>query len=365
MSAAPEAPVVPDYGDRCISRLVPALLGRRDTLPAWLPPRLADVDHVVLLVLDGLGWRQLQERRTIAPTLASMAGGTIHSVAPTTTAVALTSISTGSPPAVHGVLGYRVMTSHGVLNMLRWTTAEGDMRERLVPEDERRAEPFAGHEVPVITQAVFGRTGFTRLAFATGAMRGWSMPSSIPVEVGRAVADGATLAYAYYDGVDKVAHAHGIGEHYDAELAAADALVAAVLDRLPPRAALVVTSDHGQVQVADNLVVLAAPVAERITGTSGEGRFLWLHGRDDDLLDAARDAHGDDAWVRSREEIVADGWFGGPIAADRIERLGDVALVARSPVAFVEPDEAPAPLVARHGSLTPDEVEVPALVAWS
>ena len=50
----------------------------------------------MLLVLDGLGWEQLQERRHLAPTLASMVGGPITTVAPSTTATALTdSIKSG------------------------------------------------------------------------------------------------------------------------------------------------------------------------------------------------------------------------------------------------------------------------------
>lgn len=363
--SAGSEPVVPDYGGRCIAGIVPALLRRRTGLPDWLPQQLAEVDRVVLLVLDGLGWRQLQERRSLAPTLAAAEGGPIHSVAPTTTSVALTSISTGSPPATHGVLGYRVMTPAGVLNVLRWTVDGHDVRDHLIPEQEVRAQPFGGHAVPVVTHASFGHSGFTRVAFSTGVFRGWRASSSIAVEVAGALADGAELVYAYYDGVDKIAHAHGLGEHYDAELVAADVLVASILDRLPAKSALVITSDHGQVDVGENLVMLGPEVVQRTEATSGEGRFLWLHGAEPDLLDAARAAHGGDAWVHSRAELIDAGWFGGPIGDDRLDRLGDVALIAREPVAFVEPNEPPAPLVARHGSLTAAEVEVPALATWS
>ena len=43
--------------------------------------------------------------------------------------------------------------------------------------------------------------------------------------------------------------------------------------------------------------------------------------------------------------------------------LGDVALVARDPIAFTDPNDGGAfPLRARHGSLTADEMYVPLLV---
>ena len=45
-------------------------------------------------------------------------------------------------------------------------------------------------------------------------------------------------------------------------------------------------------------------------------------------------------------------------------RLGDVALVAREPVAFEDPaDTGPFELIGRHGSLTEAEMRVPLLVA--
>ena len=56
-------------------------------------------------ILDGLGWEQLDARRDLMPTLTSLVGGPISTVAPTTTATALCSIATGLTPAEHGLLG--------------------------------------------------------------------------------------------------------------------------------------------------------------------------------------------------------------------------------------------------------------------
>src|SRR5579872_5565086 len=106
MGAAPE-PMLPDYRGRCIANLVPGLTDP-DGPPGWMPAGVEGAHQVVLLVLDGLGWDQLRERAALAPALCAMDGGPITSVAPTTTATALTSITTGLPPALHEVVGYRV-----------------------------------------------------------------------------------------------------------------------------------------------------------------------------------------------------------------------------------------------------------------
>ena len=55
-------------------------------------------------------------------------------------------------------------------------------------------------------------------------------------------------------------------------------------------------------------------VLAHVSFQSGEGRFRWLHarpGRARALLRRGRvGAHGDRAWVRTRDELIDEGWFG-------------------------------------------------------
>src|SRR5258708_4652306 len=100
---APE-PVVADYDGNgamhCVTEVIPALLGAADD--SWLPEPARDAKRVVLLVLDGLGWSAVREHAALLPTLAAASGGPITTVAPSTTAAALTSIATGTAPSEHG-----------------------------------------------------------------------------------------------------------------------------------------------------------------------------------------------------------------------------------------------------------------------
>jgi predicted AlkP superfamily pyrophosphatase or phosphodiesterase len=359
-------PVVPDYGGACIAGIVPALFapGR----PAqWLPAPVRDANQVVLVVLDGLGWLQLRDRLHLAPALAAMVGGPISSVAPSTTSAALTSITTGVAPGVHGVVGYRVHVGGGdVLNVLRWQTSGADAIDRVPPGQFQTSDAFGGLAVPVVTKSEFERGGFTRALIGGARFVGYWTPSSIAVETRRLLADGAPLVYAYYDGVDKIAHTRGFGAHYDAELAAADRLIADIADTLPPGAALLVTADHGQVEVGDRLITLDDDVLRHVAFQSGEGRMRWLHARDGevDLVAKAARRYDDEelAWVRTRDEAIAEGWF-GDVRPDAAARLGDVVLAARAPVSFIDPAEHGHPLICRHGSLTEDEMLVPLLAA--
>jgi hypothetical protein len=380
------SPVLPDYGGACLTSVVPALLsgvaartgsdGAPDA-PGWVPVPVHGARQVVLLVLDGLGWEQLQRFSSAAPTLASASGGPITSVAPTTTATALTSLTTGEPPSVHGILGYRLRVDLDgpgaggpgeVMNVLRWRTSRGDMRRQLPPPQFQRVLPFGGRGVPAVTRSEFASTGFTAAHLTGARLHGWSVPSALVVNVRRLLGSGETFVYAYYDGLDKVAHEHGLGDHYVQELTAVDRLVGDLLGVLPPGAVLAVTSDHGQVEVGNATRLPAPALFDMVELFSGEGRFRWLHVRPGSLEDAvatASEAHGDEAWVRTRQQMVDDGWFGGPLTPEGARRLGDVALVAHAPVAFLDPaDTGETRLMGRHGSLTSAEMAVP-FVAWA
>jgi len=364
----PAEPVLPDHGGACLDGVVPAILGRHAGVPDWFPGLVAAADQVVLLVLDGLGWEQLRQWEGLVPNLAGMTGSAITTVAPSTTATALTSLTTGAAPAEHGVVGYRIrVEGDEVLNVLRWKTGGGDARQRVPPRRFQPLEPFAGTKPAVVTKGEFHDTGFTGAHLAGARISGWRMPSTLAHTVGELLVAGEPFVYAYYPGVDTVAHHLGLGGAYEAELVAADRLVGDVLAALPAGAALVVVSDHGQLDVGDAALPVHTRVMDSVRLLSGEGRFRWLHARPgmaDRLEAAAREHHGDDAWVRTRGQAEAEGWFGGPLTPEVASRLGDVVLAARRPVAFLDPaDIGEVTMCSRHGSLTAAEMFVPLLAA--
>src|SRR5262245_57723388 len=110
--ASTPGPILPDYLGANVRGIIPALLGPggwRAGLPSWFPAPVAAADQIVLLILDGLGWDQLRDHSALLPALTSFTGGSITTVAPTTTATALSSIATGLTPGEHGLIGYRIL----------------------------------------------------------------------------------------------------------------------------------------------------------------------------------------------------------------------------------------------------------------
>ena len=349
-------PIAPDYLGASVAGLVPALIGAQPG--GWLPSCLSGAETVVLLVLDGVGWRALEEHRP--PVLSALEGGPITTVVPSTTAAALTSIVTGTPPARHGIMGYRMRVGGQVLDVLRWRVPDG---RPPAPETLASVPAFLGRPVPVVTRGEFARTGFTEVHMNGAKFVGWRTTATLVEQVRRLVAAGERLVYAYYDGVDKVAHEYGLEDGFFAsELAATDRLVGDLLEVLPEQAALAVTSDHGQTQFRE--WVELTPLHRMVAAYAGDARFRYLHARPgsaEALLNATEEHCRDRAWVLSRDRLVDEGWLGpetpsGPV----LTRVGDVTLAARGSVAFVDPTHLQETrLVAGHGSLTAEEMLVP------
>ncbi|MEO7372099.1 MAG: alkaline phosphatase family protein [Ilumatobacteraceae bacterium] len=365
-----EQPIFPDYQGANVRAIVPALLApHRGAERDWMPIPVRTARQVVVLVLDGLGWEQFDAHRTHMPTLAGFEGGPITTVAPSTTATALTSITTGLTPGEHGLVGYRMDVGGDILNVLRWSTTGGDARRKHEPSRVQAFAPFMGQPVPVVTKADFERTAFTEAHLRGGRMVGWRAASSLAVTIGELLRQGEPLIYAYYDGIDKIAHERGFGPYYEAELRSADDIIEQVKEQLIDDSVLLVTADHGQVDVGPNDRAIADEVIKLTRGLSGEGRFRWLHSRPGaaaELLEAAKAAHGDVAWVMSRQELIEGGWFGPVVSPPIASRFGDVALMTRAPISFVDAaDSGPYPLICRHGSLTSAEMLVPLLAGTS
>lgn len=356
-------PVHPDYDGAWIGAVVPQLLAK-EAAP-WLPRVATDAEVIVLLVLDGVGRHALTDHAAHMPEMAAMDGTTLTTVAPSTTAAALTSICTGLSPAEHGVVGYRMRVGGDVLNVLQWRTSAGNPGPD--PATVQPSLPFDGRELPVVTRAEFRDSGFTRAHLRGATFLGWRATSTLIEHVRRVVAE-QPFTYAYYDGVDRVAHEYGLADgFFTAELAAADALVGQLRDLLPAEAALVITADHGHVAVGPELVVDLDELDPYIAVYSGESRFRSLHARTGaaaELRAAAQERFGDRSWVFTRDQLFDEGWLGPGASAAVRGRIGDVVLAPATHVAFADPgEEREKTLQGRHGSLTRDEMLVPLLAA--
>ena len=149
-----------------------------------------------------------------------------------------------------------------------------------------------------------------------------------------------------------------------------DALLTRLVEALPPNAALLVTADHGGLNVpADARVDLDTDprLGEGVRVVAGEPRVRYLHtepGAAADVQATWSEVLDGRAEVRSREQAVATGMF-GPMNPSNMPRIGDVVVVCTGDAAVLatghEPPET-ARLIGFHGAATPAEMAIPLIV---
>jgi hypothetical protein len=362
-SAATAAPdvVVPDYGGAWIGAILPAL--RRGVTPPGLPAWVGTASPVVVLLVDGVGWAQYQRFRPQLPALDGAEGGPVTSVVPATTATALPSLTTGLPPAAHGMLGDKIRVGGRVLSVLQWTVARGRPPD---PAQVQPMRPFADGAVEVVSGAAYAGSGFSRAHLRGAPYHGFTAATELPGVVAARLRAGVPLVYAYLPDVDRTAHEVGMDHAaFGDALARADAVIAGIRRALPPGGVLVVTADHGQVTTDPAERVHLGPLTPLVAAMAGSTRLRYLHARPGaaaELLAAATELAGDRALVRDRATVAASGWLGPTPSPMVAGRLGDVVMAARGAATMVDPDDLrQAQLVTMHGSLTAAEQLVPLL----
>ena len=373
-------PLVPAYGRSTLADLLPSV-AHHLAVPGYDADPLgppASSRYVVLLV-DGLGYELVARAAADAPWLSARLGErALTSAVPSTTVTSLTSLGTGLPPGRHGMVGLtvRVPSTNEILNALSW---ESDLLPQAYQPNPTVFERAAAAGVRVTSVALqrFARTGLTE-----AALRGPTFvpfPSEkdtqlrIDLVVDAASRGQRTLVYAYERELDHTGHAQGCGSAaWRERLTWVDQMLARLRAALPSDVVLVVTGDHGMVDVpADRRLVIEdePELAAGLGAVAGEARFrhLYVDGRSATEPAAVarrwRDRLGSRAWVRTRDEAIEEGWF-GPVTDEVRHRYGHVLAAPTGEWAFMTrtfPQEME--LVGMHASLTPVEMRVPLVVA--
>jgi hypothetical protein len=377
----------PDPALPHLSDVVPAVLTAMGA--AGFESRIslpANIAGACVLLIDGLGAELLDTHAEDAPVLAGLRGQTLSVGFPSTTAAGLAAVGTGRQSGEHGMVGYTFrlpgagVDGSGVMNALSWRPHPwgDDLRDVVEPE---RVQPIpttferaasSGIAVSVVSGAKFTDSGLTRAVLRGGRYIGVHAIGDLASCVRTAVADGG-FCYGYHADLDLLGHLYGPGsEAWRMQLRQVDRLVESVVDGLPPGGLLAVVADHGMVATgsSDAVDVDDHPLLlEGVQAIGGEARARHVYvddGADHDVLAAWRATLADRAWVVSRDEAIAAGWFGARITDHVRPRIGDVVAAARGSAAMVRRTVEPleSALIGHHGSLTTAEQRVPLLLAY-
>ncbi|AMM22429.1 hypothetical protein AX769_13360 [Frondihabitans sp. PAMC 28766] len=336
--------------------------------------RLGRASHVVILVVDGLGAANLNARSAYARTL-SAAGTSIFSGFPTTTAAALATLTTGALPGQHGLVGYKVLDAANdrvVKQLSGWDALLDPATWQRLPTTFEKAAG-SGVAVWAVGPTRYSDSGLTR-AILRGAR--YRSAESVTQRFDAAIDilhdPAPSVTYLYVPELDMAAHRYGWeSDQWAAALESLDAEVRRLVASLGREQALLVTADHGIIDVPEHKHVIFGDKLGLLDGVrhlAGEPRCLQLHfdasadnAQRVAVVDAWRAAEGQRAWVVTRDEAIEAGWF-GEVAPEVTPRIGDVLIAARKGIAYYATvDERSRGMIGQHGSWSPDETQVPLL----
>ena len=372
--------VAPAYDGAGLGAVLPAVAdalgvtvtaGTRPGADARATLGLPTAKRACVVLVDGLGHVNLSERSGHAPFLRSLLadGQALTSGFPSTTAASMGLFGTGTGPGRTGMVGYtaRNPSTGGLANLVSWDGAGA-------PRDWQREptvfEQVAAAGIPVTTvgPAKFAGSGLTEAALRGG---GYQRAEKLADRVDQCVYElmGPALVYLYWGEVDKIGHHHGWGSwQWGDEVGSLDRELARLERMLPPDTLLIVTADHGMVDVdrAQRWDVARTPaLADGVDLVAGEPRALHVHTSTPGAVAARwRTTLGSAAVVATRDEAIAADWF-GPVVEHVRPVVGDI-VVAMTGRATVVDSRTQTPrsldLVGVHGSFTPEEMLVPLLV---
>jgi len=381
--------VTPDFRGGSIVNLMASIVRARGGESDYpdlrlLPPTaIAHATNLVLLVLDGLGYRFLLEQLP-GGVMARHLRGSLTSVFPSATVAAVTSFLTAEAPQQHALTGwYTHLRELGCV----MTVFPGHPRHGGVGYRKSDLDPVQlfGH-LPVfdrirtrslclcpqdIADSDFNRAHLGRAELlAFDSLRRMFRRAERAI---RAAADPKYL-YLYWPRLDAIGHAQGMGS--PAARAHAQEIQGALTDFLDAVSGtdtqVLVTADHGQIDTtaADRIDLADHPelAACLALPPCGEPRaaFCYLRPSRVARFEAyCREVLGDKLDLIESQALIDQGLFGLGEPHPRLaERVGDVCLLMRGHGVIEEPlpnDRRPRQ-VGVHGGLRAAEVEVPLCV---
>ncbi|UFU01615.1 alkaline phosphatase family protein [Ruania suaedae] len=367
-------------------RLGDVLLGAVGSLGLDLPPEpaarmssararlgLPAATKACVVLVDGLGGHNLDQRSGSAPFLTGADRvGSVRTTFPSTTATNVTYLGTGWEGGRTRMLGYSVRAApRAVVNLVSWNgpaVPEQWQAETTVFEHLEQA----GRTAVSVGPWRFADSGLTRAAWRGGE---YAAAESLRERVDTAVAElrdpDVDVVYLYWGELDSHGHRHGWqSPGWEELLAVTDAELDRLARLLPPGTLLLVTADHGMVDVAAHERIDLAgreDLTRDVDLVAGEPRAVHLYcapGSANAVAGRYRAALGEQAQVLTRAEVIDSGMI-GPTTPAAAPVVGDVVVAARGNQAVMDSrsqSAASLALVGMHGGVTDAETLVPLVV---
>ena len=401
--------VRPFYDENCFTAL-PASIGPLLGAPGaaalpdgFLPGRPRTFRAVVLILLDGFGWRFFEKVADDYPALRRFAAASgvakLTSQFPSTTAAHITCLHTGLEVGQNGVYEWQYYEPQldALITPLLFSYAGTKERDQLKATGIAPAQIYptttiyqalakAGIASYIIQHGEYTPSTYSDIVFASATALGYRTLPEALVNLRLLLGQQRKPTYymLYHDRFDALCHEYGPNSpQVEAELDSfLTVLERTLLSRLDGDGDTLVllTADHGQAEThpARSVYLNTDLGMERFLKTDRQGRVLVPAGspRDaflyvrDEMLDEAQDylarRLAGRAVVYRTADLIAAGFFGAaPVSETFLGRVGNLVVLPYrgEAVWWYEKDRFEQKYFGHHGGLTPQEMEIP-LLGW-
>ena len=345
---------------------------------------IGPADHIVVVMVDGLGLNVVDADHG-ANFLAAHVAAELTTVFPSSTPTVLTSYATGLWPSSHGVPSWHLYLDEidDIATIIHFTR-RGDDKDLgslgLTPEQAYPAPSTAAG----MAWSVFGvvpeeiaDSPYSSYCRGHSPSYGYKGLEDAAAAVLKRLGEsrGPSFTHLYIPHVDAASHEYGIAHDVTKQaIAAVDGLLSQIAALLPPNAAMVVSADHGlldmdaaahEIEPDDDLLDY---LEHEPCGTAPSVMLQVREDRAAEFEARFRDRFGDDFYLLTADEVLDLELMGpGPASPVTRRRMGNyMALSAGAPAIYYNyprTGEDDPPKVANHGGLTADEMMVPLIVA--
>jgi hypothetical protein len=396
--------LVPDYREKCLSNipwfLLETLTAKRQvrTLPEELFSGIEKerFEKVILILIDGFGFYQLLEHKEgLFKRIGKLACiNPITTVFPSTTAAALTSLSTGLTPQEHGLIEWYIYLEEAkeIIASLLFSPLGSRGRDLLADKFSPRIlfdgrtfySDLAKSDVKsfVFLGRNIARSSYSKVAYRGSELVPYTSSSDMFVNLRRVLGQVAEKSYyqVYWSTVDTMEHTYGPsfeGSKLELELFM-HSFFDGFIDRLDKKQArntlLIITSDHGQIDIEPEKTIYLNRFRKlqekfrknpdgKLIEPTGSARDVFLHVEDvGSTIAYLQKKFNGKALVVDTAEAMTKGLFGMGKKSDKfMKRLGQILLLpySNNTVWYKFANLGKLDLRGHHGSLTPTELIVP------
>lgn len=341
---------------------------------------IGPADHVVFILLDGLGMN-IMERLGKDCFVTRHLAMRLHATCPSTTACALTTVATGAYPNQHAITGWFThLPEHG----LTATTLPFHERFGKQPLPQRGIQvedvipvpplmPRMRHQPMSIGPSDIADTTYNLWTRGGAPGVGYSrIPQAIDRIIDRVLhAEHPTYTHLYLPEIDSICHHLGVAHASVVPLVEdIDAQIDRLATSLGGRARIIVTADHGLIDVPpqhQTLLLDGDPLLDLLkVPPSGDARLPIFHVRDerhDAFVSLFNERFSDCIWLLPTDQADQMELFGpGPLSPLARPRFGDYIGIAHQPATVAYHPRAKPPkhlYLGVHAGLSPQEMQIP------